>query len=209
VHAWVAEALGELLSLDSKLAVTVKALLSRPGQLTIEWLQGRRVRFLRPLRLYLFTAFLFFLVWSLIGPQRGFVGGLLHGTEASVQRIASLLPTLLIIVLVPYFALLLRVLFRKSSPFFSQHLVLALHFHAFLFLCLLLPAPLSAPTRGFVQLAACLASLAYLALAARRVYGCPTGTAILRCTALLVVYAVSFSVLVVVSAGILVRFGTR
>jgi hypothetical protein len=56
------EAFAELSGWDGKLAETIKRLLRRPGQLTVEFLAGRRAHFISPLRLYLTTSLVFFLV---------------------------------------------------------------------------------------------------------------------------------------------------
>jgi hypothetical protein len=55
------EAVAEHLGLDSKVARTLITLLRHPGRLTIEFLAGRRVRYVPPLRLYLSLSVLFFL----------------------------------------------------------------------------------------------------------------------------------------------------
>jgi hypothetical protein len=54
----------ELLALDGRMARTVLPFFFRPGFLTAEYLAGRRVRYSSPLRLYLLTTLLFFLVAS-------------------------------------------------------------------------------------------------------------------------------------------------
>jgi Protein of unknown function (DUF3667) len=51
------------LSLDSNFARTILSLLSRPGQLTVDYNEGRRARYFSPVRLYLLMSLLFF--WSL------------------------------------------------------------------------------------------------------------------------------------------------
>jgi hypothetical protein len=56
------DALAEFSGWDGKLANTLRALLLKPGELTEQWIEGRRVHFIAPLRLYLTTSFLFFLV---------------------------------------------------------------------------------------------------------------------------------------------------
>lgn len=58
----VAEAWDAFVSVDGKVAQTLRLLLMRPGQLTAEYLTGRRARFLPPLRVYLVCSVLFFLV---------------------------------------------------------------------------------------------------------------------------------------------------
>jgi hypothetical protein len=61
------DAVEDGLSLDSRMARTVVPFLFRPGFLTVEWTGGRRARFSSPLRLYLLTSFVFFLVSGLAG----------------------------------------------------------------------------------------------------------------------------------------------
>jgi hypothetical protein len=53
VRHFVGETMQELTSLDSKLYHTLRALLFRPGFLTLEWIAGRRSRYLKPLNLCL------------------------------------------------------------------------------------------------------------------------------------------------------------
>jgi hypothetical protein len=45
---------------DGKFWGTALALASRPGKLTLDFLEGRRVRYVPPIRLYVFVAFVFF-----------------------------------------------------------------------------------------------------------------------------------------------------
>ena len=50
----------ELLHVDGKIVRTLQALLTRPGQLTLDYWEGRRARYLPPLRMYLIATALFF-----------------------------------------------------------------------------------------------------------------------------------------------------
>lgn len=63
VHELVAEHFG----LDSKVARTLVALVRWPGRLTKEFIQGRRVRYVPPLRLYLSLSVLYFLLAAATG----------------------------------------------------------------------------------------------------------------------------------------------
>jgi hypothetical protein len=60
----VAEGLGEVLSVDGRMARTIGPFFLRPGLLTAEYLAGRRARYSSPLRLYLLTTLCFFLAAS-------------------------------------------------------------------------------------------------------------------------------------------------
>jgi hypothetical protein len=58
----VSEAFGDLFELDSRLWRTLVPLVTRPGQLTYDYLQGRRARFMPPFRMYLVLSLVFFVV---------------------------------------------------------------------------------------------------------------------------------------------------
>jgi hypothetical protein len=62
---FVHEAAGEFLHWDGKLAATFRLLLTKPGELTREYLAGRRARYLSPLRLYLTCSVVFFALKAL------------------------------------------------------------------------------------------------------------------------------------------------
>lgn len=67
-----------------------------------------------------------------------------EGQKAMVKGFIHALPKL-ILICVPFFALYTRFLFRKTGQVYLQHLVLALHFHTFIFLWLMF-------TNGWVDL---------------------------------------------------------
>lgn len=54
------EFIGHYVALEGKLWQSLWLLLVRPGRLTLEYIQGRRVRYVQPLRLYLTFSLLFF-----------------------------------------------------------------------------------------------------------------------------------------------------
>ena len=56
------DAFGDLLELDSRLWRTLIPLMIRPGQLTRDYLRGRRARYMPPFRMYLVLSIVFFLI---------------------------------------------------------------------------------------------------------------------------------------------------
>ena len=58
----ISDAFGDLLELDSRLWRTLIPLLRRPGQLTRDYLEGRRARYMPPFRTYLVLSVIFFVV---------------------------------------------------------------------------------------------------------------------------------------------------
>jgi hypothetical protein len=56
--------IGDVLHYDSQFLTTLKYLLFRPGRLTREYMAGKRVMYVNPIKLYIFISFLFFLVFA-------------------------------------------------------------------------------------------------------------------------------------------------
>jgi len=67
LHEFVAH----YVALEGKLWQSVKLLLFKPGQLTREYIEGRRVRYVEPLRLYLSFSIIFFALFKLSGINIG------------------------------------------------------------------------------------------------------------------------------------------
>jgi hypothetical protein len=270
------------LALNSALPRTVGALLFRPGHLTTEYLRGRIVRYIPPLRLYLVSSIVFFIVLSFLGlraldratlgagarlpadpdsarhellqqeaelaavdtaglpsPARALVRQSLHGTRAALSalgepgaepdaeaygramrglggpgaaaagtlqpwaeqlRIGSRNPVLqramvrrldqighlpardavriivsdlldyaphVMFLMLPLFALLLKLLYIRRGRYYAEHFVFALHLHAFFFLLFLVLLLLRWDWLGGILL---LWMLAYAWLAMKRVY---------------------------------------
>ena len=69
LREFLREAAGRYVAFDGRFWRTVFALLTRPGFLTREYLAGRRRRYIRPARLYLFATLIFFAVtWLMVAP---------------------------------------------------------------------------------------------------------------------------------------------
>jgi hypothetical protein len=61
------EFVGHYVALEGKLWKSLVLLLFRPGRLTLEYLQGKRARYVLPLRLYLTFSLIFFAVFKYVG----------------------------------------------------------------------------------------------------------------------------------------------
>jgi hypothetical protein len=65
----------ELVGWDGKFAETIRTLLRKPGELTRQWIEGRRMAFISPWRLYLTASLLYFVVTAAVpnirADQRG------------------------------------------------------------------------------------------------------------------------------------------
>jgi hypothetical protein len=67
--------LGDFFAFDARIWRTLVPLLTRPGSLTVDYIEGRRARYVPPLRLYVFAGFLYFTIVAIGGggPFAGFV----------------------------------------------------------------------------------------------------------------------------------------
>jgi hypothetical protein len=68
VHRFLAQSFTEFFGVDGRVWATLGVLLFKPGKLTAEYVAGRRRRYLRPLRVYLSTTLLFFVLLALLDP---------------------------------------------------------------------------------------------------------------------------------------------
>lgn len=73
---------------DSKFFKTIKYLFSRPGFLTKEYLAGRRMRYLHPIRMYIFISFVFFLCYSFLKGHSGSVNSMSEKQQQKEIRAA-------------------------------------------------------------------------------------------------------------------------
>jgi hypothetical protein len=157
-------------SIDSKLVRSFRNLLTRPGYLTVAYLQGRRKAFIGPVPLFLISNVVFFAVESLVG-SKVFITPLeshLHTQPWSAiapglvqDRLATLHTTLevyapafdqaialkarsLIICMALLFALVPMLIFLRSRRPLVAHAVFSLHFYAFLLLPMCVAAVIEA-----------------------------------------------------------------
>ena len=158
LHEW----LGDTFTFDSRLLRTLGPLVRQPGFLTVEYLAGRRVRYVPPLRLFIFLSLVMFLALALTGAgvtwrlerdgeevvafdpraekvttveaeEASHQTALLDDPEEITRRLLDRAPQAML-VLVPVFALFVWLLHRRRTPLFMPHLIFSLHLHAFVFL---------------------------------------------------------------------------
>jgi hypothetical protein len=92
VRELAVDAFWELSGWDGRFASTARALIARPGKLTREFLEGRRARYISPLRLYLMCSLVYFLLAAAAPNATG--GGLrvsssVPSTATAADRVGS------------------------------------------------------------------------------------------------------------------------
>jgi Protein of unknown function (DUF3667) len=231
---------GAYFSTEGALWRTLKLLLLKPGELTRQYLAGRRKHYVLPLRLYLTISLLALLALRIgaglsleqegaitIDPKDGqytviglgsehnagmkdgkfFCTGLPEWLCKRLQRRMDVDETALkreiaeigqrfvgnigigMFVMLPVFALLLKLVYWNRGLHYTEHLVFALHVHAFWFLALLF----TLPGWGLLTAFALLAVPVYTLMAMKRVYGGRRWPRLLRASLVSVLYATTLA----------------
>lgn len=181
-----------LFNIDSKGYQTFKNLLFKPGTLTSKYIAGVRKPFMKPIQVFFVTNVLFFLLLTQadilrIPAKYFFNSGRNLNIEAKMansnltalevsQRYDNMSADLsksLIILMVPILAMVLWFLYLKSHFLFGIHLIFAMHFLSFFFLCCLLAVPVSVFGNRSVQISIIGINFIYLYFAMHQVYQNP------------------------------------
>lgn len=190
VSGVVTEFFGEFSNWDTRVWRTLVPLWFRPGFLSRRYVQGHRVPYVPPLRLYLFSSIIAFLLFAQLMPESvgtanipnddtqvavdgitaeqaesisGLISGINEGVKKqgptdndlmflsdddkdifytkldaitanpklAINKFFSLAPQMMF-VLLPLFALLLKLLYIRSDRYYTEHLIVALHSHSFI-----------------------------------------------------------------------------
>lgn len=206
---FILDFLGDYFTFDSLIIRSVRPLLFKPGFLTNEFIAGRRVKYIPPLRMFIFISIIFFLV---LGPVEQTVE--IERTEESVflDSFFSIWFPRLFFLLLPLFALFLYLLFRKSGRFYLMHFIFSVHLHAFIFVLLTIMTILIDyifPSSVFLSqwsfLITIFLLLIYLYLALRKVYGQRWFTTLFKLILLSIMYIIS-SMIIFSSVGALIFY---
>lgn len=181
----VTEFLGEFSNWDGRLWRTLLPLWFWPGYLSLRYVKGHRAPYVPPLRLYLFTSIIAFLLFAKLLPEttvevptaesialrqaindevaanlaaQGItmpagadvtqtaipllsaelnqqfeqkLTELAANPKLAINKFFSLAPQMMFLLL-PLFALLLKLFYIRSSRFYTEHLIVALHSHSFI-----------------------------------------------------------------------------
>lgn len=222
LHDLLHDAVHEFLHLDGKIFRTMKLLVTKPGALTREFLEGRRARHISPIRLYLTWSLIFFALLAVVPGAEEMVKvrpaepadvTMTPEQEARVaQEAGSNLVHALpqgMFVLMPIFGLLTWAFYRKSQPYYVAHLYYSVHFHAlaFFFLSIILLVSMAgAPGRA-------IGSVIFLSLipihfiSLRRVFGGSRKETIAKGFAIGVVYWVLMALWILALALLVIRLG--
>ena len=150
------EALHDLVHFDNKFLTTVKPVILKPGFLTLETLNGRQANYMKPLALFVFLNFIFFIFksrglfqYTIEGYQsipyfKGMIQSGISSTHLSFPLFKERFDTAMnleqkeyLIIMVPLFALALKVLYLRKGLSYMEHLIFTLHFYSFVLIFLM------------------------------------------------------------------------
>jgi len=202
LHDFLHEFTHEMLHVDGKIFGSVRRLLFSPGFLTREQFEGRRARWISPIRLYLIFSIAYFAMTSLVpasGLRATFKGETDQDTTEELRKLgfdserelqdalqharARWAPRVMFL-LVPLFAWLVHCAYRRTGRNYPQHLYFALHVHAAWFAAGATAAAAALVSWHFFPPAVAALALAYagiyVVLALRTSYGGTTSQAFRR-----------------------------
>ena len=142
VKGFLMHFLSDYFTFDSKIFKSYFPLLFKPGFLTIEYLEGKRAKYIPPLRMYIFISIIFFIALSLGNQPTSSYDDINFMNYFWDNYFTNMLPKMFFFLL-PFFAILLRLFYRKSSSKFIVDFVFSVHFHSFLFASFLIYLALS------------------------------------------------------------------
>lgn len=144
------EAFQDFTHFDVKLTKTIKPLLFKPGYLTVKAFSAEQSTYVKPLALFVFLNFLFFLLksrglfqyaldaYQFESPFTHFIADAIAKSHLTPKIFAERFNTSMkfeekeyLIVMVPLFALLIQLLYVFQKKNYVEHLVFSLHFYAF------------------------------------------------------------------------------
>lgn len=199
IWSLAADVIKETFEVDGRTWLTIKTLFRHPGALTSAYLAGRRRSYTPPLRLYLVTSISFFVLVAWLA-QSGWLldPGQDPVFDAAVQArfLSDDLPRLMF-VLLPVFALLLKLAYFRRLYF--DHLIFAIHLHTLGYVVLAAMLPLEEPANQhvglmIVQFLLLAYFLVYFVIAVKRVYDSGWTVAALKSAAVLFGYMIVVSV---------------
>ena len=210
LQSFLKNVVSEVFNLDSRIIKTLSALFKRPGYLTSEYFEGYRNKYVQPLKLYFIINFIFFFITPILntpqfqvfnfnlksltknnGVNQEIIENEIKSGNVSEEiyeerfniHLKYNQPAFLFLI-IPFFALILKILNFKNRKYFVEHLIFSIHFLSFFLITLVVSVSLfrlskfglecfsvSSSIVGLIILAAFVISIiVYLAIAEKEFY---------------------------------------
>jgi hypothetical protein len=210
------DVLAEVTDVDNRLFRSVRYLFTRPGFLSREHAEGRRARYVSPVRLYLIFSVAFFAAVSLVARREAMLDPELSftiedGAANGQETLDTWLPRIMF-VLVPLCGFCVMLFTRSVGRHYPEHFHFGLHLHAFWFGLFAVMAPLewiaSKRVSDVMSLGRVVVLLAYAVMAFRVAYGGGWWRSIGRAVGVFVTYMLLLGLVVSALIGA-AMFATR
>lgn len=164
-HDVFGELIKELFDFDGRMLLSLRLLLTRPGFLSFEYINGRRASYTSPIRMYLVISLVFFFVLPLILPKPS-VSSPAH--ELTVDQYSQAM-----FLLLPVFAFVLKMFYRQG--YYLAHLVFIVHLFSAMFIVFAIMLSIEVAADQYlaimlIQFVLLIYMVAYFVIALRVVY---------------------------------------
>jgi len=132
IKIYLNEAFESLFNFDNRIFKTIKELFLQPGLVTINYIKGKRGRYVPPFKIYLSISLIYFFVLSVVETSK-FLFITIEGLDKTAQSFAGFLQYAMFF-LVPVFAWIVQLTQRNKKKYYVEHLTFALHLHAVWFI---------------------------------------------------------------------------
>lgn len=201
----VGDAWQELSGYDGRIAATVRGLIE-PGRLTVDYINGRRARYLSPVKLYITVSVIYFLIAAAApkistrtdGAVTGPAGLRIEGVDdqdLTAEERADLQQQIARVFfgMLPVFAAVVALFYRGRR--FPAALVFSVHLHAFAFVVLAVPElakfTYSRPIAIVATVSGMLTLAVYFLRSLRAVFGGGWVATIVKAAAIGIVYLIA------------------
>ncbi len=190
LHHWLTDLGRQMAVLDIRLLRTLPGLFFSPGRLTAEYVAGRRLAYTSPIRLYVAASAVVLAAMNLLGISdiETMLAGADEENVAALEEVLegvadlhdplfqarfnrsldTIFPILNLLSPLAIMVLLKLLYWRR---YLQEHLAFGCHYGTFLVVVTLLPLLVTGLARSIAMVVVAIASLVYLAVAMRRVYG--------------------------------------
>jgi hypothetical protein len=199
--------INSVLNLDNRFFSSLLGLFVKPGQATSDYLEGRRMSYMAPVRLYLSLSVVYFLISELTETDQVFFVNLSNQNELPFDLVNLIQYSLFL--LVPVFGGLLYLFNRGQRTYYIEHLIIALHIHSVWFVLLTLEpltlAGMEWATAGWLDIifkvirtVAQVSTMVYLAIYIRRMYENSWPKTILKSVGIMFSYMLILALLIII-----------
>ena len=135
IRLFLEDAVESLFNIDNRWLKTLRDLFVHPGKVTREYIEGKRAKYLPPLRLYLSVSLVYFLLIQLTESTQVFLISISDSGNADSHLGAVVQYGMFL--LVPVMAWIAQLFYRKRKAYYVEYLIFAFHIHTLWFLLLI------------------------------------------------------------------------